>query len=230
MFNYFYNKSLRKTVVGFGSLFNNIHVEHANPDSSDSPLRIRVPITYAPQEKFIRRYLETSSITDTTRLENQLPRLSYIMTSIVSDPSRRKNKLGKIKKNTDSQGNCINPASIITQEVPVNITFSLFIYTRHIDDTLQIIEQIIPYFNPEHIITLDLNDVATDVKIPITMINNNISERFDGDFGTRRVNISSFNFMAKTYIFGKIEEKTTVQSNSIDIEYDLNYDVDADAT
>ena len=230
MFNYFYNKSLRKTVVGFGSLFNNIHVEHANPDETLSPLRIRVPITYAPQEKFIRRYLEPSSITDTTRLENQLPRLSYIMTSIVSDPSRRKNKLGKIKKSIDAQGNCTNPASIISQEVPVNITFSLFIYTRHIDDTLQIVEQIVPYFNPEHIITLDLNDVATDVKIPITMVNNNISERFDGDFGTRRINISSFNFLVKSYIFGKIEEQTSITTSNDNVSFDLDYNVDTDAT
>jgi hypothetical protein len=230
MFEYFYNKSLRKVVVGFGSLFNNIHVEHVNPDNANSATRIKVPITYAPQEKFIRRYLEPSSITDTTRLENQLPRLSYMMNSIVPDPSRRRNKSNHLKNMGGSAGNCSNPASVVEQEVPVNITFSLFIYTRHIDDTLQIVEQIIPYFNPDHIISIDLNSAMPNTRIPITMLNNNISERFDGDFGNRRVNISSFNFLAKSYIFGKIENYTTITNSTIETDFDLDYSIDTDAS
>lgn len=213
MFEYFYNKSLRKVVVGFGSLFNDIYVEHTNPDDTNNPFRIRVPITYAPQEKFIRRYLETSSINDGTRIENQLPRLSYMMSSITPDPSRRRNK-----SNTTKNNNCTGTANTLTEEVPVNIAFSLFVYTRHLDDTLQIVEQVIPYFNPDHIITLNLNAAQTDVRIPITMTSNSITERYDGDFGNRRINISSFNFIAKSYIFGKVRERTSIDT------VDLNFD------
>jgi len=225
MFNYFYNQNLRKLVVGFGSLFSNINVQHDNPEDTVSPLIIRVPITYAPQEKFIRRLLETSSINDGTRIENQLPRLSYMMSSVTPDPSRRRNKSNTSKTMVGSPGNCTgSSANFITEEVPVNVSFSLFVYTRHLDDTLQIVEQIIPYFNPDHIITIDMNNAQSDVRIPITMLSNNISERYDGDFGTRRVNISSFSFVAKSYIFGKIETQNVISSvGPPGISFDLNW-------
>lgn len=210
MFEYFYNKSLRKLVVGFGSLFNNIYVEHANPDNANDPIAIRVPITYAPQEKFIRRLLEPSSIADGTRIETQLPKLSYIMNSIKPDASRRRNKFSPVSNFNQSGQTCSSSGSQILEQVPVNVSFSLFVYTRHIDDTLQIAEQIIPYFNPDHIIQMDLNDVQTNVKIPIIMLDNNITEKYDGDFMNRRINISSFSFMAKTYIYGPVRSVTQI--------------------
>ena len=209
---YFYNKSLRKLVVGFGSLFTNIYVEHTN-QNDEVNTQIKVPITYAPQEKFIRRLLEPSSIDNTTRIENQLPRMSYIMTNIQADPSRRRNVNTPSLSRTTA--NCADDPLVITEEVPVNIGFTLFIYTRHIDDTLQIIEQIIPYFNPQHIITMDLNPAKPGVKIPITMVSNSIGERYDGDFSNRRVNISSFTFVAKSYIFGKVQSGTIIDAVSV---------------
>jgi hypothetical protein len=210
MFQYFYNTSLRKLVVGFGTLFNSIYVQHDNPDDANNPIKIRVPITYAPQEKFIRRLLEPSSITDGTRIETQLPKISYIMTSVRPDPSRRRNKFSALQARNESGGVCTNDGSQINEQVPVNVSFSLFIYTRHIDDTLQIVEQILPYFNPDHIIELDLNSAQSNVRIPITMLENNISERFDGDFANRRLNISSLTFIAKSYIYGPVREMTLI--------------------
>lgn len=212
MFEYFYNTSLRRLVVGFGTLFNSIYVQHDNPDNPSSPIKIRVPITYAPQEKFIRRLLEPSSITDGTRIETQLPKLSYIMTSIRPDPSRRRNKFSPIESKTQSGQICTNEGFEILEQVPVNVSFSLFVYTRHIDDTLQIVEQIVPYFNPDHIIELDLNKAQTNVRIPITMVENSISERFDGDFANRRLNISSLTFLAKSYIYGPVRELTLINN------------------
>lgn len=212
MFGYFYNQSLRKIVIGFGTLFNNISVDHVDPDGG-SDLNIRVPITYASQEKFIRRFLEPSSINEGLRIENQLPRMSYIMTNIQADSSRRRNVNTPSLSRTTT--NCADTPLIITEEVPVNIGFTLFIYTRHIDDTLQIVEQIIPYFNPQHIITMDLNPAKPGINIPITMVSNSISERYDGDFSNRRVNISSFTFVAKSYIYGKVQSGTIIDSVSV---------------
>jgi len=209
---YFYNKSLRKLVVGFGSLFSNIYVEHPN-QNDEVNTQILVPITYAPQEKFIRRLLEPSSIDNTTRIETQLPKLSYIMTNIQPDPSRRRNI--NTPSLTRTTSNCSESPMVITEEVPVNIGFSLFIYTRHIDDTLQIVEQIMPYFNPQHVITMDLNEAKPGINIPITMVSNSITERYDGDFSNRRVNISSFNFVAKSYIYGKVQSGTTINAVSV---------------
>jgi hypothetical protein len=210
MFDYFYNESLRKLVVGFGTLFNSIYVEHANPDTPAQPIKIRVPITYAPQEKFIRRLLEPSSIANGTRIETQLPKLSYIMTNIKPDASRRRNKTLPITSGTETNGECNSATDQIFEQVPVNIGFSLFIYTRHIDDTLQIAEQIIPYFNPDHIIQMDLNSAQQNIRIPIVMLDNNITEKYDGDLSSRRINISSFSFLAKSYIYGPVRSITQI--------------------
>lgn len=212
MYNYFYNKNLRKLVVAFGTLFNSITVEHVNPDGGD-PIRIRVPISYAPQEKFIQRLLKPSSIDETTKIENQLPLMSYIINSIAPDPVRRRNKFSESKINMGPS--CGNTGYAIFQEVPVNVSFSLFLYTRHIDDTLQIVEQIIPYFNPEHIVKINMNEVHTSVNVPIVMTNNSISERYEGDFSNRRMNISSLNFVAKSYIFGQLTGVTGIDQGTI---------------
>jgi len=223
MFNYFYNKSLRKLVVGFGSLFNDITVQHANPDNINSPTTIRVPITYAPQEKFIRRLLEPSSIQDGTRIETQLPKMSYIMSSLNVDPSRRRSKSFEVKSYDSSPlGSCDQSSGVeIAEEVPVNVNFTLFIYTRHVDDTLQIIEQIIPYFNPDHIITLSFNSARQNINIPLLMVSNNISERADGDFGSRRLNVSSINFLAKSYIYGPTRQFTSIENFDIDLDLEF---------
>jgi hypothetical protein len=223
MFGHFYNKNLRKLVVGFGTLFNNVIVEHANPDGGD-PYLIRVPITYAPQEKFIRRLLEPSSIVDATRIETQLPKMSYIITSITTDPSRRRNKFSNPTTLNSVNGVCEPFGNTIYQEVPVNVNFSLFVYTRHIDDTLQIVEQIIPYFNPEHFIQLDMNAVHSAVNIPIIMTGNSISERYDGDLSSRRINISSLNFTAKSFIFGKVFGTENI--DSVDVTNTIDFGLD----
>ena len=222
MFDYFYNNNIRKTVVAFGSLFNNIHVEHTDPDGG-SNLRIRVPITYASQEKFIQRYLNPSSITDGTRIENQLPRMSYIMANISPDPSRRRSRFSATGGKTLSGENCVDSGKFVYNEIPVNLTFNLYIYTRHTDDTMQIVEQIMPYFVPDHVIELDMNEVNTNVQIPIVMATNNLSERFDGDFANRRINISSFSFVAKSYIFGKIVPTTTINTAGITLDFKNEY-------
>lgn len=207
MFGYFYNQNLRKLVVGFGALFSNIDVEHADPDNG-TPIKIRVPIHYASQEKFIQRLLQPSSITPGTRIEIQVPIISFMMNSISPDPSRR---LGRFSNNSNING-CQSTGSKIATQTPVNVSFNLFAYTRHTDDMLQIVEQIMPYFLPEHIIQLDMNSVQSNLNIPITMVSNNLSERYDGDLNSRRLNIASFQFLAKSWIFGEIEPVTAISN------------------
>lgn len=205
MFGYYYNQNLRKLVVAFGSLFSGIEVAHTNP-TTENPENIRVPIHYSPQEKFIQRLLQPSSITTGTRIEIQVPIISFNINSIVVDNGR---KFSRFARN-DSLGNNCPTGSSIESQIPVNVGFNLFVYTRHTDDMLQIVEQIMPYFVPDHIITMDLNPVQQNVNIPIIMINNNLSERYDGDFSSRRLNIASFQFLAKSWIFGKIQSATGI--------------------
>jgi hypothetical protein len=219
MFGYYYNKSLRKLIVGFGTLFSNIIVHHEN--GTGPTTKIQVPITYSSQEKFIQRLLNPSSITDGTRIENQLPRISFIMNNIVSDPSRRRVRFAPTQTLTSTKGVCQNTGTQIANEIPVNVGFNLFIYTRHVDDMLQIVEQIMPFFVPDHVISLDLNENQSTVNIPIVMISNNMTDRYEGDFNSRRLHITTFSFLAKSYIYGNIANVTTIDSSDNNIiEFD----------
>ena len=218
-----YNKNLRKLVVAFGTLFSDIHVKHENSTAGGADLDIRVPITYASQEKFIQRYLNPSSITDGVRIENQLPRMSYIMNAISPDPNRRRNRNVPLKFADTTESGCDGNSSVIYSEIPVNIGFTLFVYTRHIDDTLQIVEQIMPLFNPTHTINMDFTDVIKDIVIPVTMVSNNITDKYDGEFANRRVNISTFNFAAKSYIFASADSISTITAIGLTAGVDTSY-------
>jgi len=220
MFGYFYNKNLRKLVVGFGSLFSNIEVTHIDPDTSN-PFNIRVPVHYAPQEKFIQRLLQPSSITEGTRIEIQVPIISFIMNSITPDPSRRLGRFNNPINQNNGSGNCQATGNKIKTQIPVNVSFNLSAYTRHTDDLLQIVEQIMPYFVPEHIIKLDMNEVQQDVQIPIVMTGNNITEKYEGDFSSRRLNIASFQFLAKAWIFGDVQSYSTITDATTNVN--LNF-------
>jgi hypothetical protein len=210
MFGYFYNQNLRKLIVSFGSLFSNIEVGHVDPDTGNTT-NIRVPVHYSPQEKFIQRLLQPSSITPGTRIEVQVPIISYILNSISPDPSRRFNRFAK----NDNMINCGPSGSGVYNQIPVNVSFNLFVYTRHTDDMLQIVEQIMPYFVPDHVITIDMNEVQTNVQIPVIMVNNNLSERYEGDLSSRRLNIASFQFVAKAWIFGEVKAVSGISSSNL---------------
>lgn len=219
MFEYYYNQSLRKLIVGFGSLFSKIHVEHKN--ETGGPLRLEVPLVYSSQEKFIQRLFNPSSITDGTRIETQLPRMSFIMNNIVPDASRRRGRFSSIQSLNAQGGQCTPTGSGIDNTIPVNIGFNLFVYTRHIDDMLQIIEQIMPFFVPDHIISIDMNEAQQSINIPIVMVSNNLTDRYEGDFNSRRLHIASFNFIAKSYIYGKINSISTITTSDNNIvEFD----------
>jgi hypothetical protein len=203
MFTFYYGEYTRKVVIAFGTLFNNIYVAH--PENNIDK-KIRVPLTYAPKEKFIRRLLEESSISNDTKIGIRLPQMSFSMGQIGVDPSRRRNKV-----NTDIFDVVNNRGKKMFVEVPLNMTFDLYIYSRHITDTLQIAEQIIPYFNPEFNMKINFGANRDDITVPLVMMNGiNLNARYDGNFGDRRINMSSIGFVAKGYMFGPGDTDVTV--------------------
>ena len=195
MFGPYYGEYFRKLVIAVGTTFNDIYVSHPE-DGVDK--NIRVPLTYAPKEKFIRRLLEESSINDNTKIGIRLPQMSFAINQIAVDGNRRRNKV--YKEFYNSGNGQVTPVLV---EVPVNVNFNLFIYTRHINDTLQIAEQIIPYFNPEYNLKINYNLARQEITVPLVMLNSlQLNEKYDGDFGSRRLNMSSLAFVAKGHIFG----------------------------
>jgi len=201
--NRFYHTGVRRIVIAFGSLFNDVHIERVGDDKE-----IRVPITYGPKEKFIRRIQEDSSITDDTHVQFTTPMMSFEITSITYDQARKRNTLSKkwIRDTSDQDNVKYNYT-----EVPYNIDFQLSVLVRHFEDGLQIIEQILPYFAPEFNVTINVNDVNQKVDIPIILNDVTLDEEYEGDYDSRRNIVFTLNFTAKTYLYGKIRDSKPIR-------------------
>jgi len=197
MFTHFKNDSIRKLVVAFGSLFNNIQLEQTD-ENGDARL-FTVPLTYAAKEKFIKRLTEPSSISDKTRIEISLPRMSFELLQLAYDPVRKFNKTNR----TLSAQTAAEFATAYA-EVPYNFAFGVNVYTRNLEENLQIMEQILPYFSPEFVVSLNMNTLYEDIDVPISIGNTTLTQEYEGDFSTRRFVVSTFQFIAKSYIYGKI--------------------------
>ena len=213
MFQYFYNQTLRKLTLAFGGLFDEIYV---SKDTSDGKIeRTRVPLTYSGKEKFIRRINEASSISSNVKIETLLPKMAFEMTTLQYDPTRKINKINKKFKSSLVNGETYTQQAY--SEVPYNVQFSLYCFTRTVDDNLQIMEQILPYFSPEFIVTLKMNEVDTNVDVPIILNTTNMTEQYEGDMTTRRSVVSSFSFTAKAHIFSRVSDFGIIKEIDVDL-------------
>lgn len=195
MFSRFYNGSIRKMVVAFGSLFNQIYIDRAESSGTKTLL---VPIAYAPKEKYKVRLAADPYFQNPNQIT--LPRMAFEITGYVYDPTRKRNSVARnvIRPTTN------NPSGVDYSfaEVPYNIDFGLYIYVRNMEDGLRIIEQILPYFAPEFVVTVNFDDVNKKVDVPIYLNSVSSEEDYEGDFETRRSIIFTLNFTMKTYLFG----------------------------
>ena len=211
----FYHETLRKVVVGFGTLFNEIYIQRKN-SSGTVISKGRVPFAYGPKEKFIVRINQDSSISDDgTEVQMTLPRIGFEFTGLAYDAARKLNTLNKFQK----VGTDASRTKWQYERVPYNLDFNLYCMVKNTDDGLQIIEQILPYFTPEFNITLkDMYDdlgITTDVPIILNSVTN--EDEYEGNFDTRRVLTWTLTFTAKAFLYSPTNEtglikKVTVQS------------------
>jgi hypothetical protein len=195
MFTNFYNGSIRRMVVAFGSLFNQIYIDKAESSGTKTML---VPISYAPKEKYKVRLAGDPSFTNPNQIV--LPRMAFEITGYVYDSARKRNSLNRhvVRPSTS------NPSGVdyTFAEVPYNIDFALYVYVRNMEDGLRIVEQILPFFAPEFVVTVNFDDINRKVDVPIYMNSVSSEEDYEGDFETRRSIIFTLNFTMKTYLFG----------------------------
>ena len=212
MFETFYNESLRKTVIAFGSLFNEIFV--IRRDKQDNTIKkILVPITYAPKEKFLRMLEEYPLLKgkETDLLGQILPRMGFNMTNISYDSSRKRNTISKRYEKTDEEGVYLRQFA----EVPYNLDFELSLVTRTMDDALQILEQILAYFTPDFTISLNFTEINKKVDVPITISSVSPEIEYEGDTTTQRQVIFNISFTASTYILSPIKEQKYITTTDV---------------
>ena len=214
MFTHYKNDSITKLVVAFGCLFNNVKLEQK--DENGNQRLFTVPLSYAAKEKFVKRLTMPSSISDKTRIEISLPRISFELTGLAYDPTRKFNKTNKTTQ-TNTQAATITSTYAA---VPYNFMFAVNVFTRNFEENLQIMEQILPYFSPEFIVSLKMNPLFQSVDVPISIANTQLTQEYEGDFSTRRFIVSSYQFIAKSYIYGEV--KTNYQVKEVDLNlYDF---------
>ena len=225
MFTDFYHGMIKKTVVGFGTLFNNIHINRN--DGAGNNQRIRIPLTYSVKEKFVNRLSTSLANLQNQAVQITLPRMSFAITAISYDPERKKNSIHRRYKETvDVDGDV--EFSYHHANVPYNIDFTLSCYVRNMDDGLQIVEQILPYFTPEFTITMNpgiLGDENEKLDIPLVLTQVSTEEAVEGPLvdETTRFIVWDLTFTAKLNLYGPVKSHKVIKQMEAGI-FDINND------
>ena len=210
---YFYHKSINKTVTAFGTLFNNIQIRH-NDENGNPISTLKVPLAYGPTQKFLARLDQQP--TGDRKVALTLPRMSFEMTSIDYDAQRKSSVIQTFSSPRTDTGK----AAKVYSPVPYNIGFELNILSKIQDDALQIVEQILPFFQPSFNVSIKLIPEINEVRdIPIVLNRVGFRDDYEGDYTTRRILVYTLNFTAKTYLFSEIPEDSQGLIKKVQVDY-----------
>ena len=208
MFEYFYNEIFRKTIISFGTLFNNITIKQEGST-------VKVPLAYGPIQKFLARLEQAPNLSQATQIS--LPRMSFEFTGLSYDPSRKVTTTQQFTVKNPDDGTDIKKAYM---PVPYNMQFELAVMCKLNDDALQIVEQILPYFQPQYNLTVQLVETVKEKRdIPIILENVTMQDDYEGDYTSRRVLLYTLRFTAKTYLFGPVTSATKDIVKQVSVRY-----------
>jgi len=217
MANVFYNRIIRKLVVGFGNMFNDITLVRYNPDNSEAE-RFLVPIAYAAKEHYVLRLEEDFNLDK--KVQMTLPRLSFEMTGMTYDATRKQNT--NTRNFSQSSGGSVGQYT----PVPYNIDFSLYLYVRNIEDGTQVIEHILPYFTPDYTIKLNMIPEMGIIK-EVPVILNGVTQdiTYEGDRSSDpRMIIWTLNFTVKANFYGPVSSVGLIKNSITNIYNDITPD------
>lgn len=210
---YFYHGIIRKTIIGFGTLFNDIEIRKTDPNGTVISA-MKVPFSYGPAQKFLARIQQQPDLTKKSTLS--LPRMSFEMRGLQYDPAR-KGSVTQTFKTVSSNARLQK----VYLPVPYNISFQLSIMSKTQEDILQIIEQILPFFQPAFNITIDLVETIGEKRdVPIILESvNPPDDNYEGGFDEARIIIYTLNFVAKTSLVGPLVDSTDKLIKKVQVDY-----------
>ena len=215
---YYYHEIIRKTIIGFGTLFNDIHIRHTGEGGTNHS-EIKVPLAYGPSQKFLARIQQQADLNKAVQIT--MPRMSFEMTNISYDATRKSSLVQTFKACSDG-----SKAKKVFMPVPYNIGFELNILSKLNDDSLQILEQILPYFQPHFNLTIDLVDSIGEKRdIPIILESIGFQDDYEGNFDTRRALIHTLQFTAKTYLFGPVADSSDGLIRKVQVDMYTSTDI-----
>ena len=216
---YFYNESLRKCIIAFGSLFNDIYITRKNASGTDSQ-SMKVPLAYGPKQKFMVR-LDADPNLD-QKVAITLPRIGFEIAGFDYDPSRKLNRIIKRKKVSNTTDKALKQMNTQYSPVPYNLNFELFVMTKNSDDGIQIVEQILPFFQPEYTVTIkEVPEMSVIRDVPIVLNNIGYEDTYTGSFTERRAIIYTLNFTAKAYVYGPVSTSKPITKAEATVYADL---------
>jgi hypothetical protein len=208
----FYHASLRKYVILFGTLFNDIIVNRRDSNNNVQQT-IKVPIQYAPREKMTARLEQNLNLNNKESV--LLPRMSFEMASLNYAPERKLNTMNKFAYYNPSDSSKVKTTY---QPVPYDILFELNIYTRYAEDATCILEQILPFFTPEWTSTINIiPELNIKVDVPLSIQSMSSADTYEGDFETRRALIWTLTFNMKGYLFGPIRDSSVIKTANVSV-------------
>lgn len=216
---HFYHEKIRKSVSIFGRLFNNLYVVRKNA-SGGVLNQLKVPLSYAPREKYLERIRENTDLHNDTKVAIKLPRMSFEIISFSYDNTRQLTKVSTF----NAIGTTVQKRQKFYSPVPYNINFELNIYAKNQDDALQIVEQILPTFNPQYTLTIkpfpeEYPDFKED--IPVIIQGLSFSDDFEGALEARRTIIYTLAFEMKVNFYGSIAEDDVIRTSIVSL-FDIN--------
>jgi|TARA_B100000282_G_scaffold290602_1_gene261768 hypothetical protein len=212
----FYHETTRKVVVAFGTLFNDIHLVRKD-NSGTIQQSMKVPLAYGPRQKYLVRLADDPDLSKSTAVT--LPRIGFEIAGISYDPARKLQRVQKFKKVKGAKASQLDTQYM---PVPYNIDFELYVLSKQSDDALQIVEQILPYFQPDYTVTINDNtDMGIKRDVPVILNSIAYEDDYQGDFASRRAIIYTLSFTAKFYLYGPVTSSKVIKTVQVDQYTDM---------
>ena len=224
---YYYHQIFRKSIIAFGSLFNNIIVKRkaagVDRGSKTSLESYKVPVQYGPYQKYLA-IIEAEPAATRQQTQISLPRISFEIKGLNYDGSRKLVPT-QFAKTVPPKGSADDGKPVQYQQylpVPYNLDIELAIISKNQDDGLQIIEQILPNFHPSLNVSIEVIDVTHEERdIAIVLNGIGYTDDYVGDYTKRRTLVWTLNFTVKTYLFGPVDAQKDIRKIVLDYRTDV---------
>ena len=214
----FYHETVRNIIVGFGTLFNDIHIVRKDNNGSITQ-SMKVPLAYGPKQKWLARLDQDAGLE--SKVAITLPRMGFEIQDLAYDPSRKLNRVQKFKK-AKSSADASGKLDSQFMPVPYNLNIQLYAMAKQSDDALQMVEQILPYFQPDYTLTIkDMPEMGVARDIPIVLNSINYEDTYKGDFAERRAIMYTLDFTTKFYLYGPVTSSAVIKSVQVDQYTDM---------
>tara|TARA_B100002019_G_scaffold54947_3_gene47102 strand:- start:14214 stop:15002 length:789 start_codon:yes stop_codon:yes gene_type:complete len=211
----FYHSHIRKAIIAFGTIFNNINIERKNSSGAVAQT-LRVPLAYSTKQKFMTRINRVPDSTTRGEVAMTLPRMGFEIDGIQYDPTRKTTAIQKNK--AVGVGDDTNTVRTVFNSTPYNMNLSLYIFAKNQEDGLQIVEQILPYFNPDFNVTVnDLPELGIKRDIKITLDNVTYEDDYEGDFASRIAIIWTLNFKMTLNFYSNVNNVGVIKKAIADV-------------